>query len=152
MYFAKPSQGERFYLRMLLNVVRSPQGFEHLRTHGRAEPWSTFREACVSTGLLVDDNEWHLCLTEAASFQTGNQYQQLFCTIICNRHEANALDLFETHFVPLSDDVRRILERIGPGIEPKEQDIKDYCLLELEKGIRRIDATRTLDTKPSTSS
>lgn len=30
------------------------------------------------------------------------------------------------------------------GLEPSEQDIMDYCLLELEKEIRRIDSTRSL--------
>lgn len=94
--------------------------------------------------MLADDQEWHLCLTEAAGFQTGGQYRQLYCTIICNHHEANARQLFDTHFVPLSDEVRRILERMRPGVEPSEQDIMDYCLLELEKGIRRIDSSRGL--------
>lgn len=144
MYFAKPSQGERFYLRMLFNVVKSPKSFDDLKTFGREEPWETFKEACIARGMLADDQEWHLCFTEAAGFQTGSQYRQLYCTIICNHHEANARQLFNTHFVPLSDDVRRILERMRPGLEPSEQDIRDYCLLELEKGIRRIDSNRGL--------
>jgi hypothetical protein len=144
MYFARPSQSKRFYLRILLHVVKSPKSYEDLKRFGREEPWATFKEACLARGLLADDNEWHLCMTEAATFQTGSQYRQLFCSIICNHHEANALELFNTHFVPLSDDVRRILERLRPGQEPTAQDIMDYCLLEIEKGIRRIDAARGL--------
>lgn len=144
MFFARPSQGERFYLRMLLNIVKSPKGFDDLKKFGREEPWETFREACVARGLPADDNEWHLCMTEAAGFQTGSQYRQSYCWIICNHHEANALQLFETHFVPLSDDVSRIFERIRPGQGSTDQDEMDYCLLEIEKGILLIDAGRGL--------
>lgn len=32
MYFAKPAQGEYFYLRMLLHIVKSPKGYVHLKT------------------------------------------------------------------------------------------------------------------------
>jgi len=32
IHHAKPTQGERYYLRMLLTTVRGPQSFEHLRT------------------------------------------------------------------------------------------------------------------------
>jgi hypothetical protein len=144
LYFARPAQGERFYLRMLLHVVPSPKSYPYLRTFEREEPWPTFREACAARGLLADDGEWHLCLTEAAAFQTGPQYRQLFCTIICNHPEADAAQLFENHFVPLSDDVRRTLARTHPRLDPSDQDIRDFCLLELAKAIRRIDSGRGL--------
>src|SRR5260363_19868 len=32
LYFADPSAGECYYLRLLLTVVRSPQSFDHLKT------------------------------------------------------------------------------------------------------------------------
>lgn len=105
MYFARPSQGEHLYFRMLLQVVKSQKCYEDLKRFGREKPWATFTEACVARGLTGDDNEWHLSMTEAAIFQTGSQYLQLFCSIICIHHEANALESFNTHFVPLSDDV-----------------------------------------------
>lgn len=90
----------------------------------------------MARGMLADDNEWHLCMTEAASFQTGSQYRQLFCAIICNHDEANARDLFDTHFVPLSDDMRRTLERLRLGLEPSEQDINYNRLLPFGIGER----------------
>jgi hypothetical protein len=97
MYFSRPSQGERFYLRMLLHVVKSLKSYEDLKRFGREEPWATVKEACVARGLLADDNELLICMTEAATFQTGSQYRQLFRAIICNHHEGNALELFNTH-------------------------------------------------------
>jgi hypothetical protein len=89
---------------MLLNIVQWPKGFDESKTFGREEPWETFNEACVARGVLAVDNEGHLYVTQAVGFPTAPQYRQLYYSIICNHHEANALQLFETHFVPLSDD------------------------------------------------
>jgi hypothetical protein len=45
MYFVHLSCGERYYLRMLLLIVRGPQSYEALHTYnGVAHP--TFQEAC----------------------------------------------------------------------------------------------------------
>ena len=56
LYFAVPSEGERYYLRMLLYTVRGPKSFEDLRTyHGTV--YSTYKEACMARGLLESDDE-----------------------------------------------------------------------------------------------
>lgn len=47
-------------------------------------------------------------------FQTDFQYRQLYRTVVCSHHEANALDLFGTDFLPLYDDVGQILEQSRP--------------------------------------
>lgn len=81
MYAAAPASGERFYLRLLLTVVRGATGFESLRTvDGVVHP--TFRQACLARGLLEDDGEWRLCLAEAADLQTGWTLRQLFTSIL----------------------------------------------------------------------
>lgn len=71
MYFVAPSMGERFYLRLLLTIVKGPTSFEDLRTfNGALLP--TFRAACLARGLLEDDAEWRQCLMEATMMQTGS--------------------------------------------------------------------------------
>ena len=51
IYAANPSQGERFFLRLLLNVVTGPTSFDALRTHeGTVHP--TYRAAAIAYGLL----------------------------------------------------------------------------------------------------
>jgi hypothetical protein len=56
MYYAHPTSGERYYLRMLLNCVKGATSYEHLRTmDGKVH--NTFKNACIAMGLLVDDNE-----------------------------------------------------------------------------------------------
>ena len=56
-YFTSPNSGERFYLRLLLAVVRGPTSFESLRTVDGVI-YETFKVACIARGLLEDDEEW----------------------------------------------------------------------------------------------
>ncbi|PIA60482.1 hypothetical protein AQUCO_00300169v1 [Aquilegia coerulea] len=70
MYFANPNSGERFYLRLLLTVVKGPSSFESLYSVDGIEH-KTYREACIARGLLEDDNEWDKCLEEAVIMKTG---------------------------------------------------------------------------------
>nr|CAG8536686.1 12222_t:CDS:2 [Entrophospora candida] len=72
MYFVSPMAGERYYLRILLNVVRGATSFENLRTVNGVL-YNTFKEACAILGLLQNGEEWDQCLAEAAQVQTGSQ-------------------------------------------------------------------------------
>ncbi|KAF7137520.1 hypothetical protein RHSIM_Rhsim07G0042100 [Rhododendron simsii] len=81
MYFASPNCGERFYLHLLLTVVKGPTSFECLRTVENVVH-NTFKSACVARGLLEDDDEWVQCLQEAAVMKTGYQLRRLFSIIL----------------------------------------------------------------------
>ena len=81
MYFASPNSGERFYLRLLLTVVKGSQSYQDLHTVNGSE-YSTFKGACVARGLLEDDREWILCLEEASVLKTGYQLRRLFSIIL----------------------------------------------------------------------
>ena len=77
IYHCNPFAGEKYYLRLLLTVVRRPQSFEHLCTvDGLIH--STFQAACLARGLLQNDNEWILCFTEAVQFSSGHSLRALF--------------------------------------------------------------------------
>ncbi|GKA24180.1 helicase [Tanacetum coccineum] len=52
------ASGERYYLRMLLNVVRGAQSFEKLMTVNK-QTYAKVKVACFTYGLLNDDKEWH---------------------------------------------------------------------------------------------
>ncbi|KAM4099556.1 hypothetical protein ACJW30_05G000100 [Castanea mollissima] len=66
IYYAHPASGERFYLRMLLNVIKGPRSFEEIRTINNVV-YPTFRSTCYALGLLDDDKEWHEALNHASS-------------------------------------------------------------------------------------
>jgi hypothetical protein len=49
---------------MLLNCIKGATSYEHLRTMDGIEH-DKFKDACITMGLLADDNEWHQALEEA---------------------------------------------------------------------------------------
>ncbi|GJW21535.1 hypothetical protein Tco_0032157 [Tanacetum coccineum] len=58
------ASGERYYLRMLLNVVRGARSFKELMTVNK-KIYATFKAACFAYGLLNDDKEWTHAIAEA---------------------------------------------------------------------------------------
>jgi len=81
MYYAHPRSGERYYLRMLLNCVKGTTSYKHLRTVDGREH-DTFKDACITMGLLIDDNEWHQALEEAGVWALGRQLCDMFASML----------------------------------------------------------------------
>jgi PIF1-like helicase/Helicase len=127
MYFAAPSSGERFYLRLLLTVVPGATSFAHLRTVNNV-PYDTFKEACFALGLLEDDREWIQCLTEAGQMQIGYTLRMLFATIIfhCNPTSPGVLwNRFKHH---ICDDLLYKLTNLYPNRDFTQDEVYDYGL------------------------
>nr|GEV04419.1 helicase [Tanacetum cinerariifolium] len=68
--YSSPASEERYYLRMLLNIVRGVEAFEQLMTVNK-RLCATFKEACFAYGLLNDDEEWTHALSEASMWALG---------------------------------------------------------------------------------
>ena len=131
MYYAHPSSGERFYLRLLLTTVKGATSFEELYSfEGTVYP--SFREACIARGLLDNDNEWHQCLQDASHMQAGCQLRQLFATILKEGSPADPRALWDTYWPHICDDVKPLLRRIL-GVDPSEAQIQDYGLYLLDQ-------------------
>ncbi|XP_060202830.1 uncharacterized protein LOC132631247 [Lycium barbarum] len=76
-----PTEGERYYLRLLLMNIRGPKSYEDLRTvDGRC--CSTFREAAGKRGLLTCDNNLIECMSEATNYQMPYSLRRLFTTLL----------------------------------------------------------------------
>src|SRR5687767_670667 len=110
MYFASPSQGERFYLRLLLTAVPGATSFEFLRTVDGVI-CATFKEACLARGLLENDREWAQCLEEAGAMQTGSALRSLFGVILLSCFPAAPELLWDRFRHQICDDLKRRLER-----------------------------------------
>ncbi|XP_028086186.1 uncharacterized protein LOC114287103 [Camellia sinensis] len=81
IYTISPSEGERFYLRILLNHIRRPKSFDHLlMINGIAYP--TFKQAAEHHGLLEHDDSIGQCLLEAATMHMPSTLRRLFVTIL----------------------------------------------------------------------
>ena len=78
---ANPTEGERYYLRLLLNHIRGITFFEDLKTVNSVLT-SSFREYALLHGLLKDDNNLTLCLQEASIYQMPYTLCRLFVTIL----------------------------------------------------------------------
>ena len=76
------SEGERFYLRMLLNHVTGCTSFQDIRTLADGTVCESFKEAARRLGLSEDDTKLDQCLAEAAVSVMPPQMRQLFVTIL----------------------------------------------------------------------
>ncbi|GJS23495.1 DNA helicase PIF1, ATP-dependent [Tanacetum coccineum] len=92
--YSSPASGERYYLRMLLNVVRGVQGFEELMTVNNII-CPTFKEACFAYGLLNDDREWSKPILEASLWALGPQLRDIFVTMLLFCDVSRPLKLWE---------------------------------------------------------
>ncbi|KAF6155003.1 hypothetical protein GIB67_035750, partial [Kingdonia uniflora] len=81
IYYASPNSGERYYLRLLLNVVKGQKYFECLRTIDDIM-YDTFKVTCAAIGLLEDDEEWIDCLEEAVVAYSASRTHASSSTII----------------------------------------------------------------------
>ena len=130
--YVHPLAGERYYLRMLLLIVKGATSYEHLRFHNRVY-YHTFKEACKSRGLLSDDHEWYDAFDEAAAWDTSPQLRSLFVTMILFCEVGDENTLFEKVWRHLADDIiYQYRDMIGdPNYQLPDSMARDYLLDEL---------------------
>ena len=134
MYFVGPSGGERFYLHMLLTVVKGPTSFEDLHTYDGVVH-QTFKSACIACGLLDSDEQWDHSLTEAELWQGGSQLRQLFVCILLHCYPTDALQLWINHAQHLSDDCRHRLQTVHHIDDPSEEQVHSHTILMFNRSI-----------------
>lgn len=109
MYHCNPTAGEKFYVRLLLTLVRGPRSFEHLRTvDGTCH--ETFRDACVALRLAEDDQHWIHTMTEVATYASREGLRKLFVRAMLF-DLADARELWEMFRESLCDDLLPRLHR-----------------------------------------
>ena len=65
IHYVHPSAGERYYLIMLLLIVKGATSYENLRWHNDVQH-PTLKEVCRFRGLFGDAHEWYNAFDEAA--------------------------------------------------------------------------------------
>uniref|UniRef100_A0A453JKH8 ATP-dependent DNA helicase n=1 Tax=Aegilops tauschii subsp. strangulata TaxID=200361 RepID=A0A453JKH8_AEGTS len=89
---AHPAEGERYYLRVLLNHVTHATSYEDLRTvNGEILP--TFHEAAERRGLIEGDNTLDESLTESTLYEMPSSLRRLFATILSMGKEIESFPL-----------------------------------------------------------
>ena len=134
IYYAHPASGERFYLRMLLNVIKGPRSFEEIRTINNVL-YPTFRSACYALGLLDDDKEWHEALNHTSHWATGKQLRELFVTMLIFCEVADPYKLWISNWQLLSEDIlhrQRTVLRYD-NLHLDDFQLQNYALCEIEQ-------------------
>jgi hypothetical protein len=132
LYYVHPSVGERYYLRMLLMVVKGAQSYNDVKTYNGITH-ATFKEACNTRGLLGNDQEWYNAFDEAATWATSTQLRQLFVTMLLFCEVNDEYTFFEKVWRMLADDIQyRFREAIGNQYyQMTEPELRDYLLDDL---------------------
>jgi hypothetical protein len=136
--YANPAEGERYFLRVLLNHVRGATSFEDLRIVAGVT-YSTFRKACEKRGLIETDTSIDDCLTEATAFQMSCALRRLFATILVFCEVTNIRRLWDKYKDALGEDFSRdntnmstveqmVLRDIQDMLHSMGKDIRDYGL------------------------
>uniref|UniRef100_A0A0D2ZXW6 Uncharacterized protein n=1 Tax=Brassica oleracea var. oleracea TaxID=109376 RepID=A0A0D2ZXW6_BRAOL len=58
-----PAAGDKYYLGILVSLVRGPTCYDDLYTVGEIK-YDTFQEACYARGFLGTDKDWHDSITK----------------------------------------------------------------------------------------
>ncbi|XP_062191291.1 uncharacterized protein LOC133895118 [Phragmites australis] len=140
---AHPAEGERYYLRVLLNHVSGATSYDDLRmVDGVILP--TFREAAERRGLIEADNTLDECLTEAELFQMPPSLRRLFATILVFCEPSDVRGLWQKHLEAMSEDYRRnnicivaveqmVLIDIRNMLQSMGKDIRSFPLPEIDE-------------------
>ncbi|KAL5565200.1 hypothetical protein UlMin_028364 [Ulmus minor] len=102
-----PIEGERYYLRLLLNHIRGATCFKDLRIVNNVLT-SSFRESVLLRGLLKSDNNLTTCLEEACLYEMPYTLRRLFVTILAFCEPNDPKKLWEKFHIPMSEDYAQL--------------------------------------------
>jgi len=108
LWSASPLMGERYYLRLLLTVVRRAKSFQDLRTVDGIQ-YETFKGPCIAFSLLEDDGEWIAMFRDAQEFMTARAFRHLFALALQHTTITNPLAIWEQFRESFCDDLAHLL-------------------------------------------
>ena len=98
-----PIQGEKFYLRILLNHRTGATSFSDMKVlNGIA--YTTYKEVCLEMGLLQDDGEWVISMEEVSKYGHPRQIRAMFAIILQYCQPTKPRALYEKFLSSMSDD------------------------------------------------
>ncbi|XP_057422827.1 uncharacterized protein LOC130716812 [Lotus japonicus] len=132
--FVPPGSGELYYLRLLLNVQRGCTSFEDLRSV-KSNVHDSFRDACVSLGLLKDDGEYINGILDVGTISSGLYCRGLFVSFLLANSMSNPLKVWKETWHVLVDGILYDLRKKHNNKELNidEEELKGLCLMEIEK-------------------
>jgi len=138
-----PFQGERYYLHLLLTVVRGGTSLENLKTVD-SMVYPTFKGACIALRLLEDDGKWVALFRECDQFMTSRTLRHLFALALQYTTISNPLAIWAKFWPSMCDDIAHILATgrvpVPLGAEEIEGRIdSDYGLYLLQEYLKEFE-------------
>ncbi|XP_021747710.1 ATP-dependent DNA helicase PIF1-like [Chenopodium quinoa] len=96
-------EGERFFLRLLLDHVKGPELFEHLRTVNGIV-FSTFREAAEKLDLMENDASIRDCFCEASNSKMPSSLRRVFVTLLVYCQPTGVRSLWDEFYHYMAED------------------------------------------------
>lgn len=127
VYYANLSDGDKYYLRMLLCHVRGPTSFNALKTVNGLR-CATFREAADRLGLLASDKHHEAAMSEAAHWSSSNQLRHLMALILVYGEVALPDGLWNKYSSEMSEDCERRLVELGAQSPISKDVLVSYAL------------------------
>lgn len=103
-----PTEGERYYLYLLLLAVPGACSFEDLRTVDDVV-YPTFQAAAVARGLCASDQHLHAALQEVLAIAPAPRARAFFAFVLACCEVADPLQMWEEFAPALSEDYARFL-------------------------------------------
>ena len=104
IYSATPSQGNRFYIRLLLNHITGATCYQSLRTHNGVI-YNTYKECAEAMGILADDKEWVSAMQEASVHAMPCQLRATFAVILQYCSVTSPNKLWDEFKADLAEDI-----------------------------------------------
>ncbi|XP_025628778.1 uncharacterized protein [Arachis hypogaea] len=103
IYTVSPTEGEKFYLRILLSNVRGPTGWDDLLTVDGVQ-YSSFKQSAQHRGLLESNSSIRSCLVEASILRMPCALRRLFATILIFCEPTDVRSLWDEFLSCMVDD------------------------------------------------
>lgn len=152
MVYATVAEGERYYLRVLLEEVRGATSFNSLKTiHGVT--CDTFRQACELLGVVGTDQSIDHCLLSTSNWMMPSSLRRLFAIIMVFCEHTNIRSLWDKHYKSLSEDFahrignskkveQMVLQHIDSILSAMGKDIGNFGLPKfIEGGMKFLNPT-----------
>jgi len=140
MYTAHPKEGERYYLRLLLNHIRGAKRFKDLRTVN-GNPHDTFKAAAVAMGLLSDDTEWDRCMDDASLVSMPAQLRSLFASLLLFAEMSNPLALWNKYKDAMCEDLLYTAQQAGGSPLQLSPEMEHEALRQIDSELQQQNAS-----------
>jgi hypothetical protein len=129
IYTVSPSEGEKFYLRVLLSHLRGPTSWEYLLTCNGSF-CHTFKMSAECHGLLESDNSIRECMIDASNQRLPYALRRLFATILIFCEPTDVRGLFNEFYPHMVEDYQLTNNIVGDNLTNKLlRELRDLLIL-----------------------